>query len=88
MAKLEQIRPNFMLMTEEEKRTFLTLYREKRQHELSERNIAFLAEKEEKKAKKAKAKKPRKTPVIPPEAKLIAASLGISVKDLLKLRGG
>ena len=54
--KLEQLRPNFMLMPREEQLAFLNAYREKRHHDLIETTVIKVSTKGKKKATRTGAR--------------------------------
>ena len=69
--KLEQLRPNFMLMPREEQLAFLNSYREKRHHDLIETTVIKVSTKGKKKATERKI-------TVTPEAYELLKRLGLA----------
>ena len=69
--KLEQLRPNFMLMPHEEQLAFLNSYREKRHHDLIETTVIKVSTKGKKKATERKI-------TVTPEAYELLKKLGLT----------
>lgn len=69
--KLEQIRPNFVLMSHEEQLAFLNAYREKRHHDLIETTVVKVSTKGKRKTTERKV-------TITPEAYELLKKLGLT----------
>ena len=69
--KLEQIRPNFMLMSYEEQLAFLNSYREKRHHDLIETTVVKISTKGKRKTTERKI-------TVTPEAYELLKKLGLT----------
>jgi len=70
-VKLEQIRPNFMLMPHEEQLAFLNKYREKRHHDLIETTVVKVSTKGKKRTTERKV-------TVTPEAFELLKKLGLT----------
>ena len=71
LMKLEQLRPNFMLMPREEQLAFLNAYRERRHHDLIETTVIKVSTKGKKKATERKI-------TVTPEAYELLKKLGLA----------
>ena len=69
--KLEQLRPNFMLMSHEEQLAFLNSYREKRYHDLIETTVIKVSTKGKRKSTERKV-------TVTPEAFELLQKLGLT----------